>query len=329
MLRPRVDHKPRRQFGDAIAVAHPDDLPARQPFRQCAMIGEFDFRPSVFPLVRRLDATAQFVRHQLHAVANAENRHAELEHARVGFRRARIVDARRTTGKDDAFRRPLAKLVRRHMVRQKLAVDAEIAYAARDQLVVLSAEIEHRDHLDRFRHGTLRVPTKFRKNYIRIISERARGVKMTTQARKTALVFFLDQETAQAVQDEIWEFVTTFIRSPEFRPVPCPLTDPYLQKALEYLHHHYHEKVSIDTLCSIARRSKFHFIRSFRQRTGFSPHQYLLHLRVHHAKQLLKQKHKSIEEISEHLGFSCPSHFHRTFLKTVGMTPGVYRSQHT
>ncbi len=52
------------------------------------------------------ERAAEHVRHQLHAVADAERRHAEVEHGAVDMRRALFVDAARAAGQDDADRLP-------------------------------------------------------------------------------------------------------------------------------------------------------------------------------------------------------------------------------
>ena len=50
------------------------------------------------------DPAPQGVARQLHAVADAQDRHAELEDVRIAARRARLVDAGRPAGEDDAPR---------------------------------------------------------------------------------------------------------------------------------------------------------------------------------------------------------------------------------
>ena len=50
-----------------------------------------------------------------------------------------------TAGKDDAARREFAHEVGRDIVGVKLTVDVSLAYATRDQLGVLGAEIEDQD----------------------------------------------------------------------------------------------------------------------------------------------------------------------------------------
>ena len=79
----------RRQPRHAVAMAHPDLLaPALVPdaLEQHAVVGQIDERAAELAMVRALHLAAQLVAHRLHAVADAQHRHAGLEHA---LRRAR------------------------------------------------------------------------------------------------------------------------------------------------------------------------------------------------------------------------------------------------
>ena len=93
----------------------------------------------------RRDPAAELRGHGLHAVADAEHRHAELEH---GVRRARrhvVRDRLRAAGEDDAARAEPADGVVAAVPGQDFAVDADLAHAPRDQLRVLRAEVEDQD----------------------------------------------------------------------------------------------------------------------------------------------------------------------------------------
>lgn len=46
---------------------------------------------------------------------------------------------------------------------------------------------------------------------------------------------------------------------------------------------------------------------------------------MEHAKNLLREKEKSIKQICVESGYSDPNYFSRIFKKTVGVTPSEYR----
>ena len=63
-----------------------------------------ELRGAILALRRALHLAAQEVRDELHAVADAEHRHADLEDAPIHGGRTFLVDARRAAGEDDRAR---------------------------------------------------------------------------------------------------------------------------------------------------------------------------------------------------------------------------------
>ena len=108
----------------------------------------------VFAHVVRLDGAAEVTRHQLHAVADAEGRHAEVEDPGVHVRRPWAYTEAGPPERMSAsgFR---ARTCSALTVGDELGVDARLANPARDQLAVLAAEVEdeHRALLRRLASG--------------------------------------------------------------------------------------------------------------------------------------------------------------------------------
>lgn len=101
--------------------------------------------------------------------------------------------------------------------------------------------------------------------------------------------------------------------------------DPYMKQALDYVHAHYAEEITVEELAAIAMQSRFHFIRTFKAAFGATPYQYVLRLRIEEAKRLLRGTDRSVTDIGFGLGFSSASAFHRAFAKAVGVSPEQYR----
>ena len=68
-----------------------------------------------------------------------------------------------------------------------------------------------------------------------------------------------------------------------------------------------------------------HFCRAFRKSMGYAPHQWLMHLRVETAKDLLRHPYQSLSDIALACGFADQSHFNRVFKQMTGAPPGVWR----
>ncbi len=67
------------------------------------------------------------------------------------------------------------------------------------------------------------------------------------------------------------------------------------------------------------------FRHLFKKYTGLSPAQYLINLRLHRAKELLRGSQASIKEISYRLQFENPEYFATLFKKKTGVKPSEFR----
>jgi hypothetical protein len=94
-----------------------------------------------------VDPPAEHLGDELEPVADAQHRHAEVEHPRRRHGRPLRLDRHRATGEDDALR-PERLDVRQRQVRPvDLAVDPQLADPPGDQLGVLAPEVEDEDLL--------------------------------------------------------------------------------------------------------------------------------------------------------------------------------------
>jgi len=83
--------------------------------------------------------------------------------------------------------------------------------------------------------------------------------------------------------------------------------------------------LSLQALANESGYSRVHFVRMFRAATGYSPHNYLLNLKLQRVRELLKNPSISLIDIALDCGFSSHSHMSRLFHKSVGVTPSAYR----
>ena len=86
------------------------------------------------------------------------------------------------------------------------------------------------------------------------------------------------------------------------------------------------EPLSLHDLAATAAMSPYHFLRTFRGIVGMTPHQYILHTRLHRAAVRLRRTHDSIAAIAFDAGFNDLSTFNRRFRRKMGLTPGAYRA---
>lgn len=98
-----------------------------------------------------------------------------------------------------------------------------------------------------------------------------------------------------------------------------------VERAIFYMKQHLDAPLRLDTLARVATLSKYHFIRRFRAATGSSPYNYLIHLRVSRAKELLVTSRLPVADVAAAVGFSGAGNFIKAFRNATGRTPAEYR----
>lgn len=96
-------------------------------------------------------------------------------------------------------------------------------------------------------------------------------------------------------------------------------------EARQYIHHNFCQKITVDEIARKVFVSQYHFSRIFKKYTRYSPYQYLLNVRLQHARKLMCQPELSIKEITFKSGFSSIDHFSAAFSKKYGVCPSAYR----
>lgn len=99
------------------------------------------------------------------------------------------------------------------------------------------------------------------------------------------------------------------------------LSPTQLKLVMDYINDRLEQELSLEELAAIAQLSPYHFCRSFKRSTGFTPHQYVIRQRVERAKLLLKDGKIGISEVAAACGFTHQSHLNRHFKRLTGVTP--------
>jgi len=139
-------------------------------------------------------------------------------------------------------------------------------------------------------------------------------------------------ETDELVLDLLDQSMLVLGTAPVPAAVPDKLKQQHLgtvEKARAYIFTHYCEAVSLEQLALHCHVSPFHFSRIFRAISGESPHQYLLSVRLTHARILLEETNDPVSAIAYACGFNSPEHFVTAFRKHFKTNPGSLRSAQT
>ncbi len=102
---------------------------------------------SILAFLRRTDFSPERVHHELQSVADAEHRHAQLQHFFIGMGRAFVIHRGRSARQDNPYRRVAADFLQAGIKRENNRKHFVFADAARDQLRILRSEVEDNDGL--------------------------------------------------------------------------------------------------------------------------------------------------------------------------------------
>jgi AraC-like DNA-binding protein len=100
-----------------------------------------------------------------------------------------------------------------------------------------------------------------------------------------------------------------------------------LLRARDAIDRSYADALDVEALASSVHLSRAHFIRSFKDTFGETPHRYLQRRRLERAMSLLRETDRPVTEICFDVGFSSLGTFSRTFGEIVGASPSAYRER--
>ena len=86
-----------------------------------------------------------------------------------------------------------------------------------------------------------------------------------------------------------------------------------MENVISYINEHFTGKITIQTLAEQAMLSQYHFIRMFKSYTSFTPHEYIVNIRISAAKYMLKNTSLSVKDIGLDAGFPSESAFCTAF----------------
>ncbi|MDO4275019.1 MAG: AraC family transcriptional regulator [Eubacteriales bacterium] len=103
------------------------------------------------------------------------------------------------------------------------------------------------------------------------------------------------------------------------------LQEQRVRAMLSYIHTHFSENISIDSIADAANVSRSECFRCFKEILRKTPIEYLCEYRLSRAAQLLAGTDETIFHISYSCGFNSPSYFSKLFKDKCGISPGQFR----
>lgn len=145
-----------------------------------------------------------------------------------------------------------------------------------------------------------------------------------------SLVLKPDHQTALAVESVgflvMSEALSGVLGAEKVQTAAGPgLDHARLSRVLDLIDDQLDRDVTLRDMASVAGLSPFHFSRSFKVATGYTPHQYVIERRLVRARHLLTTTEMTLADIAYSVGFSSQAHMTDMFRNKLGVTPAGYR----
>lgn len=98
-------------------------------------------------------------------------------------------------------------------------------------------------------------------------------------------------------------------------------------RALDFIESHLREPVGVADMAAAVSYSLYHFCRTFKAATHFTPYDYLMRRRVAEAAHEVWQSERKLIDIAFDYQFNNPETFSRAFKRVMGMQPSQWRKQ--
>jgi AraC-like DNA-binding protein len=146
--------------------------------------------------------------------------------------------------------------------------------------------------------------------------------------RNVSVMGRLEMDTL--VFDLVQQIISCFVDRELDKDLPMSLMRNHMrtiEKAKEYMNAKFADDISLQELSDHCAITPFHFSRTFKKFTTYTPHQYLLNIRLKHAEMLLRNTNQPIGDISFTSGFNSIEHFATIFKGKFKTSPTSYRKK--
>jgi AraC-like DNA-binding protein len=169
-----------------------------------------------------------------------------------------------------------------------------------------------------------------------LLQKSKRGVEFSLVTAQACRARFETMADAIPMQRLLWllEILQLMCADESARPIssegytPASFPDSStekIDKVIAYIHQHYTEDLSAETMAGLAHMSTNHFHRFFKQRTEQTFTEFVNQLRIGRACSLLLTTDMPVANISYRCGFNNLSNFNRRFMQLKNCTPREFK----
>jgi two-component system, response regulator YesN len=100
-----------------------------------------------------------------------------------------------------------------------------------------------------------------------------------------------------------------------------------IDKIIRYLWENYNKDINLNIISEIYEKNNSYLSVLFKKETGKNFIDFLTDIRMEKAKEMLANSNKSIQEVSEAVGYPNAKYFSKVFNKVLGMSPKKYKKE--
>lgn len=134
-------------------------------------------------------------------------------------------------------------------------------------------------------------------------------------------------ETLEYVNQCLPHLLASFTHLSQFRLIKESGEKDPVTQSINFMLEHLTHKLKLEDIAAETGLSASHFSRLFVNRTGHSPIDYFIQLKIQRACRLLDNSGWTIADVSREMGFDDQFYFSRVFRKVMGMSPAEYRKR--
>lgn len=127
------------------------------------------------------------------------------------------------------------------------------------------------------------------------------------------------QDIFMGLQKEMSQIILTFKEKRKLADIKP------IRTAKQYINDHYNTSISLESVSSHIGFNPAYFSSLFKKETGKNFMEYVMELRIQHAKQYLIQTDYTIDDVAREVGYSDLKYFSKLFKKLTGLNPSEFR----
>lgn len=147
------------------------------------------------------------------------------------------------------------------------------------------------------------------------------------QAIYKAEQYYLDKAPSRVIKAYVALYMNLIFDQLQMVPAPVQNSQSTMHALLTYVSSHYTEDLSLEILAEKLHVTPYYISRIFNKVLHVSFPDYVNHMRLDYAAELLRSSDLSVSEISYQSGFPCERTFYRVFRQTYHTTPLKYRKK--